>query len=293
MDSCKPEEIFALIPGFEQGSKKLARSIHDTALGNKTMRCTFDALHGVWLKHPLHPALTDFVVGAWLFGSILDGITLTRRSRGMEDAADTLICLGNALAVPTALAGMADYSTVPQKSAATAATHALLNAGGLVLNTISSIHRNSGKRRLGMCLSAIASTTLFVSAWLGGKLTFEQKVGVNKIPEKKMKNEWKSTIRDNDLQDKPIRIDVDGTPAMLYRSGNAVQAMCPVCAHEGGPLEQGQFDHSTVTCPWHQSVFNLKTGHVVHGPSTYSEPVYETRNTEGMLEIKGSGLKDN
>lgn len=31
-----------------------------------------DALHGVWLGHPLHPMLVQASIGAWLSASILD-----------------------------------------------------------------------------------------------------------------------------------------------------------------------------------------------------------------------------
>ena len=31
-----------------------------------------DALHGVWLGHPLHPVLAQATVGAWVSASVLD-----------------------------------------------------------------------------------------------------------------------------------------------------------------------------------------------------------------------------
>ncbi len=287
MDSCKPEQIFEFIPGFEEGSKTVARAIHDKVLEREESRQAADILHGIWLEHPLHPALTDFVIGAWFFGSVLDGITLVRRSRGIQQAADILISVGNAVALPTALAGLADFSAIPPKSAKTAATHALMNAGGLAMNIASSLHRRAGKRGRGILLSAVASGGLLVSAWLGGKLSYEQKVGVNKIPETGAKGEWKPVLKERELEDqKPARVNIDEAPVLLYRSGSTVHALGAVCAHEGGPLEKGKFHDSHVTCPWHQSVYDLRDGHVVHGPSTYSEPVYETRTTDGMLEIK-------
>lgn len=33
-----------------------------------------DALHGVWLGHPLHPALVQAPVGAWLSTAVLDAV---------------------------------------------------------------------------------------------------------------------------------------------------------------------------------------------------------------------------
>jgi len=43
------------------------------------------------------------------------------------------------------------------------------------------------------------------------------------------------------------------------------------CTHRGGPLNEGELDGSTVTCPWHGSQYNVCTGAVLRGPAT--EPV--------------------
>src|ERR1700716_1344244 len=52
-------------------------------------------LNGVWLGHPLHPALTDVVLGAWSTGFLLDAV-------GARGAADAAITVGVLSAVPTA-----------------------------------------------------------------------------------------------------------------------------------------------------------------------------------------------
>lgn len=290
MESCNPEKLLASIPGFEKGAQTTARSIHNQVVQWEGARYAADVLHGTWLEHPLHPALTDVVIGAWLFGTVLDGISLNmRRSKGIEQAADILISIGNAAAIPTALAGLADYSAIPKRAAATGAVHAILNAGGLVMNTVSAAYRSAGNRRPAMCLSAAAAGALLVSAWLGGRLTYKQKVGVNKIPDRKVGAEWKTAMSEEELKDNvPARTEVAGMPVMIYRSDTGTHAMCAVCAHEGGPLNQGEFAGDHVTCPWHQSVFDLCDGHVVHGPSTYPEPVYETRSMGGNVEIRSA-----
>jgi nitrite reductase/ring-hydroxylating ferredoxin subunit len=37
----------------------------------------------------------------------------------------------------------------------------------------------------------------------------------------------------------------------------------------GGPLAQGSREGDTVTCPWHLSRFDLRTGAVVEGPAVF------------------------
>lgn len=287
MKSCEPEKIFSLIPGFENASKEVAHSIHQMVLSQEEIRPVADALHGTWLGHPLHPALTDFVIGAWALGSVLDGISLGHKSRRIERAADILIDLGNALSVPTAASGLTDFSTAPKKAMNTGAAHALLNVGSLLMNLVSAACRRSGKRTAAISLSATAFGTLLVSAWLGGRLVFEERIGVNKIPDSPGGKDWTPVAGESEIQDQsPKRVDAAGAPVLIYKSGNQTCAIGAVCAHEGGPLNEGQVSGTQVTCPWHQSVYDLRDGHVVHGPTTYPEPAYDIRNQEGILEIR-------
>jgi nitrite reductase/ring-hydroxylating ferredoxin subunit len=46
-----------------------------------------------------------------------------------------------------------------------------------------------------------------------------------------------------------------------------------------------------VECPWHQSVYDLQDGSVVHGPSTYAVPAYETRTVDGKVEVRLADIK--
>ncbi len=82
------------------------------------------------------------------------------------------------------------------------------------------------------------------------------------------------------------RVDVDGQAILLYRAGSSVSAISAVCAHAGGPLEEGKVADGCVECPWHQSVYDLKSGAVVHGPTTFPQPAYDTRITKGQVELR-------
>jgi nitrite reductase/ring-hydroxylating ferredoxin subunit len=43
-----------------------------------------------------------------------------------------------------------------------------------------------------------------------------------------------------------------------------------------------------VTCPWHGSTFRLRDGAVVRAPAASSQPVYETRVSDGKLEVRAA-----
>jgi nitrite reductase/ring-hydroxylating ferredoxin subunit len=73
---------------------------------------------------------------------------------------------------------------------------------------------------------------------------------------------------------------------LLYRYGGTVYAISAVCSHAGGPLEEGQFDGFCVQCPWHDSVYDLRDGSVVHGPATFNQPAYRARIYNGQIEIR-------
>jgi nitrite reductase/ring-hydroxylating ferredoxin subunit len=60
------------------------------------------------------------------------------------------------------------------------------------------------------------------------------------------------------------------------------------CSHAGGPLDEGDVDTDacTVQCPWHQSVFRLTDGSVVHGPASVPQAAYDVRIRDGHIEVR-------
>ena len=94
-----------------------------------------------------------------------------------------------------------------------------------------------------------------------------------------------------DLADrKPVKVDVDGSAVLLVRNGEALFAIGNRCPHQGAPLHKGmvRFGGSlrTVQCPLHGSTFDLADGRVLRGPATEPARTYETRVTEGVVEIR-------
>lgn len=85
-------------------------------------------------------------------------------------------------------------------------------------------------------------------------------------------------IQSEVLKDSQFRVDavppgfasLVGDAAVFNVAGSfcATQAKC---THQGGPLNEGKLQGSTVTCPWHGAQFNVCTGAVLRGPAT--EPV--------------------
>ena len=68
---------------------------------------------------------------------------------------------------------------------------------------------------------------------------------------------------------------------MLVRQGERILALHDVCAHAGGPLNEGKLVEGQIECPWHYSRYEMATGHLRQGPSVYDQPAYEVRARDG------------
>lgn len=285
------ERLIKAIPGFDTAAQSVARVIHTAVLrGGDTTRAAADLLHGVWLGHSLHAVLVEIPIGSWSAAAIFDLMALASGSREAEWAADALIALGVAGAVPAAMAGMADYSAIKRDAAAEAGAHALLNSTALGLFLLSLAARRGNRRGAGVLLSLGALTVAGSSAWLGGDMVYRQRVGVNHSPEPSHAGGWSAVIGEDELAvGEARRVQLGDDPVMVYRGAEGIYALGAVCSHAGGPLEEGQFYAGCVECPWHQSVFDLRDGRVVHGPATTPQPAYETRVTNGIVELRRAG----
>jgi nitrite reductase/ring-hydroxylating ferredoxin subunit/uncharacterized membrane protein len=275
--------------GLDAFGTKMSSAIHDAILaGGEPTRNVADLLHGTWLGHPLHPVLTDIVVGSFSLATLFDGIAAVRPSHQAEYTADTLLTIGAISAVPTALAGMTDYSGIQEPATGTGLAHALLNSTALVLYLLSIRARRNEQRGMGVVLSTVAFGILMASSWLGGHMINSQRVGVNHNDEYASgPKEWTAALSEDQLHEQqPLRVEVEEQPVLLYRRGGTVYAIGAVCAHAGGPLEEGKFDGLCVECPWHQSVFDLRDGSIVHGPTTYPQPKYAARIQNGQVEVR-------
>jgi uncharacterized membrane protein len=135
-----------------------------------------DILAGRWLGHPLHPALTDVVVGAWTSAMLLDLLG----GEQSQEAADRLVTAGIVAAVPTAATGLSDWAGLAGGARRIGSVHAIGNSTALVLQSLSLAARRRGDRGRGIALSALGYGIAACSAWLGGQLSFGKGVGVNR-----------------------------------------------------------------------------------------------------------------
>jgi nitrite reductase/ring-hydroxylating ferredoxin subunit len=102
---------------------------------------------------------------------------------------------------------------------------------------------------------------------------------------------WRAVMSVDGLADRrPTRADLDGTQILLYRADERIFAIGNRCTHQGAPLDRGsvrvQGSEVTVTCPAHGSMFRLTDGAVVRAPAPAPVPAFETRVTDGIVELR-------
>jgi nitrite reductase/ring-hydroxylating ferredoxin subunit len=243
-----------------------------------------DFLCGTWLGHPLHPVLTDVVVGAWTSSFLLDVIP----GRKTRKASDRLIDIGILAALPTALSGLADWTDTLGGRRRVGLVHAGANVVCLWLYASSSLARKRGRRLRGWWLSAAGFGMVNASAYLGGHLSFGKGVGVDETTFEEAPTDWQPAIASEELREgEPTPTMVGAVEVLLLRQGATIYALSNRCSHRGCPLHEGDFSRENrVVCPCHGSTFNLVDGSVLHGPTTAPQPAYLTRIREGKVEVR-------
>jgi nitrite reductase/ring-hydroxylating ferredoxin subunit/uncharacterized membrane protein len=247
-----------------------------------------DLLSGTWLGHPLHPLLTDIPIGSFTSATLVDLVG----GRSLQPAANLLTGIGVISAIPTAAAGLADWSDTYGPGRRVGVVHATANVVGVGCYTASIIARHRGNRFSATALGLLGMGVMSVGGYLGGHLSLVRGIGVNHTMMQDPASEWTTVASSDDLVEAtPLRVELGDVAVLLYRSGGTPYAISNTCTHAGGPLNEGAFDDTSpegpcVTCPWHQSVFRLADGTVVHGPATVPEPSYEVRTVDDKLEVR-------
>ena len=128
------------------------------------------------MGHPLHPQLIVMPAGLLPFSLILDALHAGTRDQPYADAAYYTMMGGFVGGIGAALAGAADYDTIPsnRKAKHIGLLHGVTNVGLLALTGLNLLMRRRRRSAgtLPMMLSLITTAGLTVSAWYGGHLVY-------------------------------------------------------------------------------------------------------------------------
>lgn len=287
MDGTTAIARFTDQPALDAVAEPLSRAVRGAyeAAGSAGARAK-NAMHGVWLRHPLHPVFTDLPIGAWTTGLVLDSVAAAQHDPAMERAADVAIAVGLVGAAGAAVTGLTDWSETDGRSRRTGLIHGLLNIAATTLYATAYVLRRRGSRTSGQTCALAGYTIAVGSAWLGGDLVYDQRIGVTHAaidaPESFAIAARSAELPDNSM----TRARLDNADLLLARQHGRVCALAHSCSHLGGPLSEGTLKDGSVVCPWHGSEFALDDGHVINGPATQNQPCLDARERDGAIEIK-------
>jgi nitrite reductase/ring-hydroxylating ferredoxin subunit/uncharacterized membrane protein len=231
--------------------------------------------------------LTDVPIGAWMMAQVFDVLDGAGGGNRYEAAARVCITTGLIGAVGAAVTGLTDWSDTGGKSRRIGLMHGLINVTASALYLTSAVMR--GKRRTSAAVAASSAGfgLAMAGAYLGGTLAYDREIGPNHALVGEAPEEFTRTIRDAELAEgEKRRVQVGDAAVVLVRYQGRLCALAEHCAHQGGPLSEGELRDGVLICPWHQSEFRVDSGKLVHGPSTYDQPCYDTRVADGYIEVR-------
>jgi len=274
-------------PALDSVAEPLSRAVRGAyeLAGDAGARAK-NAMHGVWLGHPLHPVFTDLPLGAWTTGLVLDAMASRNRDRGLERAADVAIAVGLAGAAGAALTGLTDWSETSGRARRTGLLHGLMNIAATTLYVAAYALRRSGSRASGQSCALAGFGIAASAAWLGGDLVYDQRIGVTHAAGDQPEEYEPVADSANLPAGAMMRAHTVDADALLVRQHGRLCALAHSCSHLGGPLSEGTLKDGSVVCPWHGSEFALDDGRVITGPATQDQPVLCVRERHDRIEIK-------
>lgn len=248
----------------------------------RPMKPIRDLLNGRWLGHPLHAAVTDIPIGLLAGVVILDVL-------GQPTAADIALVGTIIFMVLSAVVGLADYSETEGRALTRATLHASLMTVGLVVLIISALLRSGSPvdRTAPIVLTIVALLIVTAGAFVGGDVVYVFGNMVSRHAFRGPGTKW-VRLETGDVTDlttlpeaTPTKMKASINDLVVVRIGDTLHAMHNVCAHAGGPLNEGRLVDGCIECPWHFSRYRLSDGLAVQGPTVYDQPSYEIRAAEG------------
>jgi nitrite reductase/ring-hydroxylating ferredoxin subunit/uncharacterized membrane protein len=271
----------ASLEALDSPAKAIGKAVRDI-VGRGPLK---EGLSGTWLGHPVHPMLTDVVIGSFTSASLLDLV-----ARRAEVASERLIGVGLLAYLPTAAAGIndwADTEIVDDGIRRVGLVHASCNALAASLYTVSLGARRRGARGFGAAVGFAGMAVMMAGGYLGGYLSMTKGVGPAQTVFDPGPTEWTAAADATLLpQGRPMRMVVDDTPVLLLRDGESILAIHDRCSHRGCSLSEGTVEGDEVVCACHGSRFSLRDGAVRRGPVTAAQPAFEVREQDGRVEVR-------
>ncbi len=246
--------------------------------------------HGTMpLGHPLHPALTDVPLGAWVVAVIAD-YAAHFTSAVPTQVGDVALIVGLVVGLAAVATGYTDFHETYGMERRVGLVHGLIMSGVTALMLISVVLRwwgGPGLHPLAVAVSTVGLVAALGGAYFGGHLVFGFGTMVNRLAFAEGPDDFVEVGASDDFPENSMRLaDAAGMPVLVVRLEGKLHAIANTCSHAGGPLNEGQMDAASVVCPWHGSRFSLIGGRVEGGPATFDQPLLEVAEAEGRVAVR-------
>jgi nitrite reductase/ring-hydroxylating ferredoxin subunit/uncharacterized membrane protein len=268
-----------------------------------------DVLEGKPVRAPLHPALVHLPIALLPLSVVFDAASwlVHRSDLPLTHAAFVTLTAGLATALFAAVFGFVDYTDIrddhPGKKTAT--LHMGLNLVAVGLFAVSAglrygVLAEAKTPAAPFVLSLIGLAVLSYSGYLGGVLVYDDGIAVgrhrrhSRLPETtvvvRTNGQPAALANESELQPgETLRAEIDGVTATVVRLNGEIYAFQEFCTHRFGPLSEGAFKGCEVTCPWHRSRFDVRTGKVTAGPAKVDLRTFRTEVRDGKIWILPPG----
>jgi nitrite reductase/ring-hydroxylating ferredoxin subunit len=245
---------------------------------------------GRWAGHSVHAALSDLPIGLWSGTVVLDLLGKNTPANGDRlDPAATLSAAGLVAAAATVATGVTDWTVSDNSDRRVGLFHGVLNLAGTALQAASLAARVAGRKPTARLLGLGSLTVTAAAGFVGGHLVQGRAVMVNRVATTSGPSRWVRAMAEAELPDGATTgVTVEGRQILLHRTDDQVYALDDVCSHAGALLSRGDVTGCLVTCPLHESQFDLRDGHIVRGPAHTPQPALPTRIRNGWVEVRGS-----
>lgn len=252
----------------------------------RPIRPVKDVLNGTWLGLPLHPAITDVPIGAFLVAIALD-------AAGQSTGALVATAVGQVAFLASCVTGLADHTDTDGRARSRATVHGVLMlVGGVLTATSLMVRQGGGSGTLPTALLILGFLVIAAGAYVGADVVF-------RLGNKVSRHAWRRAVTKWEQLEVEGVPDLDGLPELkptkgkvglntlvLVRVGATIHAMHNECAHAGAPLAGGTIVGDCIECPFHGTRFRLADGRVTRGPSVYDQPAYEVRRGDAGWEAR-------
>jgi nitrite reductase/ring-hydroxylating ferredoxin subunit/uncharacterized membrane protein len=256
-------------------------------------------LHGTWpLRHPLHPAVTDWTVGGYVTLAALDAYYLVTGDPALTRATDFVLVLTLISSLVAIVSGLTDWNETYGEERRNGMLHGLLMVVatlGFVTSLWLRVGGAADQRQTAIAFSLVAFVILLVASYLGGEMVFGYGTQVNRQAWSEVPTKWERLdVAAKGLEDRRpvVATAKSGFAVFIVRLDGKIYAMGNTCTHAGGPLNEGTWvgaDRCEIQCPWHASRFCVKDAEVHGGPATFSELRLQVREDDrGFIEVRAA-----